>query len=181
LWVDAGAFRNILYRFGSWPNQTKIGEIFQGDRQQKFLLGLIGQLPQELCAASRTDFIRYNIEHGPIGRDLIQGTVFGGSPESIQWWSKLYYATIHLYIRKKWFVGKDQDTMNALAFAHPERIQIILAFKIQCEDHWFAFGPLLANDQLISNTFGNVCQSNNLSSVIIPLTNVCFDKTNFAL
>jgi hypothetical protein len=68
--------------------------------------------------------------------------------------------------------------MNALAFAHPERVQVILAFKIQCDDHWFAFAPLLADHQLISNTFDKICLSSNLSSVVVPLTDVCLDRTN---
>jgi hypothetical protein len=41
LWVDAGAFRHTFYRFGSWSNQAKVGQIFQEDGQQKLLLGLI--------------------------------------------------------------------------------------------------------------------------------------------
>jgi hypothetical protein len=175
LWVDAGAFRNTHYRLGSWPNQTKTGQIFKKDGLQRLLLGLMARLPQELCAQSHNGSPRYNIEHGPIARDLIQGTVFGGSLESIRWWSELYYATIHSYIRKNWFVGKDQITMNALAFAHPERIQVILTFKLRCGDPWFAFAPLLADDQVISNNFGNECLSSNLSSLIIPMTDVCLD------
>jgi hypothetical protein len=179
LWIDGGAFRHTQYRLGSWPSHRKIAEIFGRNRTHKLLFSLIGRFPEELCIKSGISSTPlYNFEHGPISRDLIQGDIFGGSPQSIRWWSELYYATMRLYIEKEWFVGKDQSTMDALAFAHPERVQVILAFKLRCDDRWFAFAPLLADDQLISNNFGNVCLSINLSSVVIPLTDVCIDPTN---
>jgi hypothetical protein len=178
LWVDGGAFRSAQYRFGPWPNHKKIVEIFEKNESQKLLLGLINQLPQEMCVKSRIGSMRYNATLGPMPRDLIEGTMFGGSSESVHWWSQSYYETISLYIRKKWFVGKDQNTMNSLAFAHPEKIHVILAFKLQCGDIWFAFGPLFTDQQIASNAFGDICQPKNLSSIVVPLTDVCLDKTN---
>jgi hypothetical protein len=178
LCVDTGAFRSTKYRFGSWQNHRKAVQIFQKDGPQKLLLDLINRLPQKVCAKPRTGSTQNNLEHGPISQDLVEGTVFGGSSESIRWWSKLYYTTINLYISRKLFVGKDQSTMNSLAFAHPDRIHVILAFKLQCGDTWFAFGPLFADHGVVSNAFGDACQSKNLSSIIVPLTNVCSDETN---
>jgi hypothetical protein len=107
LCVDTGAFRSTKYRFGSWQNHRKAVQIFQKDGPQKLLLDLINRLPQKVCAKPRTGSTQNNLEHGPISQDLVEGTVFGGSSESIRWWSKLYYTTIHLYIRRKLFVKKD--------------------------------------------------------------------------
>ena len=162
LWIDAGAFRNTHYRFGSWSDQQKAIKIFEKDGPEKLLLGLINRLPEKLCANLHNHSTKYNVESGPIARGLIQGAIIGGSSESIRWWSKLYYNTIDLYIKRGWFVGKDQNIMNSLAFAHPKQIHVILAFKLQCDDPWFAFGPLFANYRMTSNRFGKFCQSENV-------------------
>jgi len=68
--------------------------------------------------------------------------------------------------------------MNSLAFAHPEKIQVILAFKLHCGDMWFAFGPLFIDQQFALNTFGDNCQTKSLPSIVVSLTDLCLDKTN---
>lgn len=167
-WIDVGAYRSTGYRFGSWPDREKIGQIFDKQHSRSLLLGLIHSPSPKLCTQ------RHKIEDGPIVQDLIEGTFFGGAVESIRWWSQLYYKTLNQYIDKNVFAGKDQTIMNGLAFAFPERIKIIMTFKLQCGDPWFAFGPLLANHSVKGNSVGNVCQATNLSSVVVPFMSVCF-------
>jgi len=87
LWIDGGAFRSVQYRFGPWPNHKKVVEIFEKNASQKLLLGLINQLPKEMCSQSRTGSTQYNVTLGPISTDFIEGTMFGGSSESVRWWS----------------------------------------------------------------------------------------------
>jgi len=50
---------------------------------------------------------------------------------------------------------------------------MISTYKLQCDSPWFAFGPLLANLVNVSNSFESACLSTNLSSVIVPLIDVC--------
>lgn len=173
LWIDAGAFRTENYRFGRWPNQERAVQIFERDRPHKVLLSLINPFSKEVCTKLQNRMAAYDVEQGPLKLNLIQGGIIGGSSESIRWWSDIYYKTLRIYVRKKWFVGKDQQTMNALALAHPDRINIILTFKLQCGDQWFVFGPLFADRPFVRKNFGNACRLDDLSSAVVPLADAC--------
>ena len=173
LWIDAGAFRSENYRFGRWPNQERAVQIFEKDRPHKILLSLINPFSQEVCIKLQNRMAAYDVEQGPLTLSLIQGGIIGGSAESIRWWSDVYYKTLRMYIRKRWFVGKDQETMNALTLAYPDRINIILTFKLQCGDQWFAFGPLFADQALVRKNFGDACRLDDLLSAVVPLADAC--------
>ena len=173
LWVDAGAFRSKNYRFGSWPKNERARDIFERNGQDKLLLGLMRRFSDVMCAKLRNISTPYSVQDGPLRRDLIQGTMFGGSRESIRWWSDLYYKTVGLYISKNWFVGKDQDTMNSLVLAYPDRINVFLTFKVNCGDPWFAFGPLFSDQSLVRKIFGDKCQLENLSSIVVSPRESC--------
>ena len=173
LWVDAGAFRSAKYRFGRWPNEERAVKIFERNGPNKLLLGLIDRFSTESCTKLQDGSAPYSVQNGPLQQYLIQGTMFGGSQESIQWWSEVYYKTVGFYISKNWFVGKDQDTMNSLALTYPDRINVFLTFKVNCGDPWFAFGPLFSDQSLVRKSFGDRCQLGNISSIVVSPRESC--------
>jgi hypothetical protein len=170
LYVDAGAFRSTRYRFRQWPYEPTIKAIFANDR---LLLGMIAALPRRYCP------LPYTLNEGPIRHDLIEGGLIGGTRHTIHWWTSVFYGTINSYLSKTFFIGKDQYLMNAIALTHPDRINMMLSFRISCGNVWFAFGPLLANDaERQKLSFSVTCQRQNVSEVIIPLENICDDDRN---
>jgi hypothetical protein len=50
------------------------------------------------------------------------GSFFGGSPETISWWSKVFYTYHDYYLHKGLFIGKDQTLINSLFLLFPTRI-----------------------------------------------------------
>ncbi len=63
--------------------------------------------------------------------------------------------------------------MNPIALTHPDRINMMLSFRVSCGNVWFAFGPLLAYDaERQKLSFSVTCQHQNWSEVIIPLENI---------
>ncbi|CAF1046608.1 unnamed protein product [Adineta steineri] len=170
LYIDAGAFRSANYRFQSWPYGPSIHSILANNR---LLLGMISPLPRQFCPLS------YAIDKGLIRHDLIQGGLMGGTNDAILWWTSVFYETINIYISKNFFIGKEQNLMNAIALIYSHRINMMLSFRTSCGDVWFAFGPLLANQgdkQRLA--FSKTCQHQNLSEVIIPFENICNDSRN---
>jgi len=47
---------------------------------------------------------------------------FGGSPSTVAWWARTFYAYHDYYISKHLFVGKDQTVFNAVLLLFNERI-----------------------------------------------------------
>jgi len=170
LYVDAGAFRSASYRFHRWPYDPTIKAVFENDR---LLLGMIAALPRRYCP------LPYMLKEGPIQHDLIEGGLIGGTIHTIHWWTSVFYGTINSYLSKAFFIVKDQYLMNAIALTYPDRINMILSFRISCGNVWFAFGPLLANEvERRKLSFSVACQRQNWSEVIIPLENICNDQRN---
>ncbi len=170
LYIDGGAFRSPKYRFQSWPYDPNLHFAMKNDR---LLLSMISRLPQQFCPLS------YKLSMGPIKLNLIQGGIIGGSAHAIHWWTSIFYSTIDNYRSRMFFIGKDQQSMNAIALAYPERIHIMLSFRASCDNNWFAFGPLLASQEVRQQkSFSSTCQNQNLSKVIIPLEHICNDRSN---
>ncbi|CAF4165396.1 unnamed protein product [Adineta steineri] len=170
LYIDAGAFRSSNYRFQSWPYEPSVHSILANNR---LLLGMISPLPRQFCPPS------YTIDKGLIRYDLIQAGLMGGTADAIHWWTPVFYKTIDIYISKNFFIGKEQNLMNAIALIYPHRINMMLSFRTSCGNKWFAFGPLLANQaEKQKLTFSKTCQHQNLVEVIIPFENICNDPRN---
>ncbi|CAF1122195.1 unnamed protein product [Adineta steineri] len=170
LYIDAGAFRSSNYRFQSWPYEPSIHSILANNR---LLLGMISPLPRQFCPLS------YTINKGLIRRDLIQAGLMGGTADAIHWWTSVFYETIDISVSKNFFIGKEQNLMNAIALTYPHQINMMLSFRTSCGNIWFAFGPLLANQaEKQKLAFSKTCQQQNLSKVIIPFENICNDSRN---
>ena len=50
------------------------------------------------------------------------GSFFGGSPSTVAWWARTFYAYHDYYSSKNIFVGKDQTVFNALLVLFNKRI-----------------------------------------------------------
>ncbi|KAF8196102.1 hypothetical protein BJ912DRAFT_1140988 [Pholiota molesta] len=61
---------------------------------------------------------------GPIANPVqfSEGSFFGGSPSTVDWFDKIFYAYHNHYLAHGLFVGIDQDIFNALFLLFPERI-----------------------------------------------------------
>ena len=53
---------------------------------------------------------------------FVPGSFFGGSPSTMAWWARTFYAYHDYYSSKRFFVGKDQTVFNALLVLFNERI-----------------------------------------------------------
>ena len=53
---------------------------------------------------------------------FLPGSFFGGSPSTIAWWARTFYAYHDYYTSKNFFVGKDQTVFNSLLVLYNERI-----------------------------------------------------------
>lgn len=52
----------------------------------------------------------------------VTGSFFGGMPDAIDWWYKVYFAYHDHWIEKGYFVGNDESLTNALLLLYPSRI-----------------------------------------------------------
>jgi hypothetical protein len=69
----------------------------------------VGAYPAE----ERRGHFRYTV-----GQDRIGGGMFGGRAEDIRGWHDLYYGTMADYVKRGWFVGKEQNVMATLCAEH---------------------------------------------------------------
>ncbi|CAF1049620.1 unnamed protein product [Adineta ricciae] len=172
LYMDAGAFRLPKYRFQAWPDVSTLSNILNTNR---FLLGMIARLPNRFCSS------KYQITDGPIKIDLIEGTFMGGSIDTVRWWTSAYYEIINDYRVRKFFIGKDQYIMNTIALVYSTRINVLLPFRISCDNVWFAFGPLFASKPERKNlSFSHDCQEQKLSEIVIPFDKICANIENIS-
>ena len=170
LYVDAGAFRSSNYRFENWPDRSIISKVL-GD--QRLLLGMVGPLPRRYCP------LNYSTNEGPIKIKLIEGGFMAGSISAVRWWASVFYATVDDYRSRDFFIGKDQSIMNAIALSNPDRVKVLLPFRVGCRSAWFAFGPLLAGkSERRKLSYSLACQKQNTPKVIIPFETVCEDRRN---
>ena len=169
-YVDAGAFRASKYRFKNWPDSSITSKVL-GD--QRLLLGMVAPLPRRFCP------LKYSMKEGPSTIRLIEGTFMAGSISAVRWWTSVFYTAINDYLSRDFFIGKDQSVMNAIALAHADRVKVLLPFRIDCGNVWFAFGPLFAEQSERKKlSYSRACQKQNTSEMIIPFETVCQDRRN---
>ena len=142
-WNDAGSFReNNVYK--DWPDIIRLDEIWQqgsnlsGTKAEDLLFFPI-QGPPYNAKGWKEDM-------GPIDTDFCEGksvfllpsvradshsrpgSFFGGSPSTMAWWARRFYAYHDYYISKRLFVGKDQTLINAILVLFSERIITVWVF-----------------------------------------------------
>jgi hypothetical protein len=137
-WNDGGSFREInVYK--DWPDPDRLDEIWQEGSK------LSGTKAEDLLFYPIVQHPPYGARHwkedmGPIDADFsegkqislrafpsplklfLPGSFFGGSPSTMAWWARTFYAYHDYYTSKHLFVGKDQTVFNALLVLFNERI-----------------------------------------------------------
>ncbi|PPR07462.1 hypothetical protein CVT26_013432 [Gymnopilus dilepis] len=118
-WNDAGSFRSE-HPYTTWPDHWTVdrvwnaGTLFNGKGEEDLLFFPVFDLPPRKVRGWKEDM-------GPVDHEISEGSFFGGSPKTIHWWSKIYYAYHNYYLSSGLFVGKDQTLINALLLLFPSR------------------------------------------------------------
>ncbi|KAJ6512121.1 hypothetical protein C8R47DRAFT_1093613 [Mycena vitilis] len=119
-WSDAGSFRST-HKYKSWPDPARVRELWEegsalsGEKAEDLLFFPLAGMPHSS--------FRYWVEdHGPVDNEVSEGSFFGGSPSTVAWWRRTFYAYHDLYIKRDIFVGKDQTLINAIFLLFPSRL-----------------------------------------------------------
>ncbi|PPQ90556.1 hypothetical protein CVT25_015870 [Psilocybe cyanescens] len=121
-WNDGGSFR-AEHRYTNWPDPGRVQQVWEeGSR----LTGMEKEnlLYFPLFETVDSTFKDWQENMGPIANSgqVSEGSFFGGSPSTIAWFSKTFYAYHDYYLSQWLFVGIDQDIFNAIFLLFPERI-----------------------------------------------------------
>ncbi|PPQ71596.1 hypothetical protein CVT24_006456 [Panaeolus cyanescens] len=121
-WNDGGSFRRN-HRYSHWPDPDRVEQVYEEasrlthQKKEDLLFFPVFQLPDE-------KFKDWKETMGPIANSvqLSEGSFFGGSTSTIEWFAKIFYAYHDHYISRGLFVGIDQDLFNSLFLLFPERM-----------------------------------------------------------
>ena len=129
-WIDAGFFRDInmsryLY---NWPSYDKC------KKDPRVIINLIRNISnKEINNLKLFD----NIEHEKFKHIAnVGGGLFGGKSDYLIRFIYLYYKTIKLFIKKKKFIGCDQNLYTYISFFHKDIVNIIYS---KGDYHYFKF------------------------------------------
>ncbi|KAF9449239.1 hypothetical protein P691DRAFT_728201 [Macrolepiota fuliginosa MF-IS2] len=122
-WNDAGSFRSD-HHYTRWPDPKRVEEVWKTGATHT---GAEEKQKDELLFFPLTGTFswlkRYwREDDGPVDAEISEGSFFGGSSETVAWWSKVYYVYHDYYLRNGYFVGKDQTLINSLFLLFPSRI-----------------------------------------------------------
>ncbi|KAJ6508974.1 hypothetical protein C8R45DRAFT_969464 [Mycena sanguinolenta] len=119
-WNDAGSFRTT-HKYTEWPDPRTVQELWQegstlsGMNTDELLFFPIAEMPHPT--------MRYWVQdNGPVDTDFSEGSFFGGSPSTVAWWRRTFYAYHDHYLNLDLFVGKDQTLINAIFLLFPSRL-----------------------------------------------------------
>jgi hypothetical protein len=100
-----------------WPSTKKCFE------DNRLSMGFV----REFSYIEKQKILNFNFEaHQKLQKDInsIAG-FFGGQSKNILKFIDFYYDTIKLFIKKKLFIGKEQNIFTFVAFSHPEIINLV--------------------------------------------------------
>ncbi|KAJ7855885.1 hypothetical protein B0H14DRAFT_2753725, partial [Mycena olivaceomarginata] len=119
-WNDAGSFRST-HEYKGWPDPARVQELWKegsalsGENSEDLLFFPIAGMPHPS--------MRYWVQdHGPVDAEVSEGSFFGGSPSTVGWWRRTFYAYHDHYLGLNLFVGKDQTLINAIFLLFPSRV-----------------------------------------------------------
>ncbi|KAJ7118627.1 hypothetical protein C8R43DRAFT_1090993 [Mycena crocata] len=119
-WNDAGSFRST-HKYMGWPDPSRVREIWEegstlsGEKEEDLLFFPITGMPSH-------SFKYWVQDHGPIDNEFSEGSFFGGTPRTVAWWRRTFYAYHNHYLALGMFVGKDQTFINAMFLLFPSRV-----------------------------------------------------------
>ena len=121
-WIDAGYFRdgkNKMHKYlSNWPSTKKCFE------DKKLLIGQVKHFSEN----EKKNIIFFDpAAHKRLERDVnVAGNFFGGQAKNFIKFVNFYYKALRLFIKKKLFIGKDQNIFTYVAFSHPEIMNLVL-------------------------------------------------------
>ena len=131
-WIDAGFFRKDVFSSKKWPSPNKC---IQDPRVIINSMRKFSNL--EVEALKNLNVKLYN--NFIIKRRNVGGGLFGGQPKYLIKFINLYYQTIKKFIKKKMFIGKDQNIFAYISYFNKDIVNIIHS------EQWFYFNKYLAN------------------------------------
>lgn len=119
-WIDAGYFRekNEMHKYiENWPSTKKCYE------DKRLLLGQV----RNFSDFEKQKIINFDFDsHINLQKDInVAGNIFGGHSKNVIKFIKLYYDSLKLFIKKKIFIGKDQNIFTYIAFSYPEIVKLV--------------------------------------------------------
>ena len=126
MYSDMGAWRDGI--IPNWPNETFVRQV-QDKLNDRVLFSQIGKIEEK--------------EYTP-KTDIIEGGFFGGTPNALANFKTHFYNLHDDWLRKNYFIGKDQTMMNILTFeTHKSMIARLNAFEFNCnmdfKNEWFFY------------------------------------------
>jgi hypothetical protein len=125
-WVDAGFFRNSTKTksyINDWPSPKNCFE------DPRVIFNVLRASSKNEIEELRDFNINTHLEFQK--QYNVGGNMFGGQSEYIKKFKNLYYNTLELFIKKKIFIGKDQNIFAYISYLHPEIIKLVYS------DNWF--------------------------------------------
>ena len=119
-WVDAGYFRNsttIKSYINNWPSSKNCYE------DPRVIFNVLRASPKSEIEELKNFNINTHIifqKNSNVG-----GNMFGGQSKYILRFINLYYNTLELFIKKKIFIGKDQNLFAFISYLHPELTKLV--------------------------------------------------------
>ena len=137
-WADMGALRDEKTTIDKWPDAAQVVKTFE-KHVDHLLVGCIGDFTEKHMKT-------YSIDQGPLVENHIQGGFFGGSAAAIYAFHHNFWRLHNLFWDQGYYVGKDQQIMNALYLDSTLKMALIPSFQAspECGDMWFYFFQLLA-------------------------------------
>uniref|UniRef100_A0A0G4FS13 Uncharacterized protein n=1 Tax=Chromera velia CCMP2878 TaxID=1169474 RepID=A0A0G4FS13_9ALVE len=139
-WVDAGSFRSPFEGndfFG--PEAVAFLDSLQEGCKDCPIFGLVPVLP-----GAGEKLHTYRPANGPLAIDMIEGGFYGGTETAVDWFFVLFWQWHDWFLDKGFFVGKDQEIMNALLWHHRAQVLVIVTSEAEggeryCGNYWFQF------------------------------------------
>ncbi|KAF5354673.1 hypothetical protein D9756_005619 [Leucocoprinus leucothites] len=125
-WNDAGSFRSD-HHYSKWPDPKRVEEVWQAGISRVKATGDTQVAQENLLffpIRGTFEWLRryWREDDGPVDAEISEGSFFGGPPETISWWSRVFYTYHDYYLGKGYFIGKDQTLINSLFLLFPSRI-----------------------------------------------------------
>jgi hypothetical protein len=121
-WVDAGYFRNstkISSYINDWPSSKNCFE------DPRVIFNVLRASSKKEIEELKSFNINTHIEFQK--QINVGGNMFGGNYEYVKRFIILYYNTIELFIKKKIFIGKDQNIFAYISYLYPKIIKLIFS------------------------------------------------------
>lgn len=118
-WIDAGYFRkrNDSLYINGWPSSKRCYE------DPRVIINSIRLIKKTEIKRFLT--LNYRIFNNFIKKDNVGGGLFGGNVNYLIKFVDLYFKTIKIFIKKKLFIGKDQNLFAYISFSNENVVKVI--------------------------------------------------------